>query len=374
MKTYWKHLVASMIVAISLGCIEGFPGYEPINPYTDLAPIALDGQPKDVAYTIVPLGTFNEGDVIRLNVTGAKVKAVLILTRDTETDDSGLLAGGGRPNETFDYRVQIAGAYYVFVYFDPTAGAIQRRATIAAERGPSDYTPPSVQYVQVLFAPDYLYNPGLYDPTSGTPDQQQFLQSISDQVKTGIVNQLREIFDGTPIVILSETDPLPSAPVSKLTYLPDHVPASDQDIIDVAMPPPDPNRPQCNERVVFGERLPRGEMQDTGNRVPDDEAVVYTGSFQGRGAECQTAAINSANNIILTLSQTGAHEIGHLGGLYHVEQIDIMNRSATLAFQRALFFMRSQIQIEKLQSGEITNEVLTSVIQDPLFYFQASFQ
>jgi hypothetical protein len=50
-----------------------------------------------------------------------------------------------------------------------------------------------------------------------------------------------------------------------------------------------------------------------------------------------------------------------------------MNRSATLAFQRELLFARGQIQIEKRIGDILVTEVLTTVVQDPAFYFQADF-
>jgi hypothetical protein len=83
--------------------------------------------------------------------------------------------------------------------------------------------------------------------------------------------------------------------------------------------------------------------------------------------------INSLNNVVLTLSQTAAHEIGHLVGLRHVEQIDIMNRSATLAFQRELVLVRGQVQFDRVANGTLVSEVLTTIIQDPNIYFQSMF-
>ena len=76
---------------------------------------------------------------------------------------------------------------------------------------------------------------------------------------------------------------------------------------------------------------------------------------------------------MLTLSQTAAHEIGHLIGLRHVEQIDIMNRSATLAFQRELEMVRGQVQFDRPANGTVVSEVLTTIIQDPARYMDAVF-
>ena len=113
--------------------------------------------------------------------------------------------------------------------------------------------------------------------------------------------------------------------------------------------------------------------QELGNQKLDDEAVVYVGSFQGRGETCRSAATDSVNNVVLTLAQTAAHEIGHLVGFYHTQLIDIMNRSATLGFQRELNFERGQIEIEVQRNGQIITEALTTVIQEPALYFLTNF-
>jgi len=135
-------------------------------------------------------------------------------------------------------------------------------------------------------------------------------------------------------------------------------------------------------------RLVASRVDVTGNRVLDDEAVVYVGSFQGRGENCRFAVINSVNNVILALARTAAHEIGHLVGLYHVPLTDIMERAPTLSFQRELDFNRGQIVLDRgrpLQTSEVDNVingglevlfepvVLTTIIQDPEFYFRIIF-
>ena len=339
------------------------------NPFRDLPAIERDGREQEVTSEIVPLGRLEVGDVLRVNVSGAAVDAVLILFEDDRSERSGLLAGGGPANEAFAYRAQFAGRYYAYLQIDGSVPQAQRRATIAVRRGSADSRPPQRQVVQVGFADDFLTGPGLFDPDSGDDQELQFLAEITPLVRDEILRQLRQTFAGTPIEIIDQSDPLPDEPVARLVYRPDRVLAEDPDLVDVALPPADPTRPECQTRVVFGEVLPRGTRQDPGNAVLDDEASVYVGSFQGRGANCRTSIVNSLNNVAFVLAQTGAHEIGHLVGLYHVAQLGIMNRSAMLSFRSDLAFARGQVLID-VASGTLT---LTTVVPDPDFYFRAAF-
>lgn len=368
---------ASSFVAFLVGCPVD-SGVTPVNPFVDLPPIARDGGVEELTNTIVQLGLLAAGDVLQIDVSGDGIDAVLVLAEDELTDLAGVMVGGGPANVPFLYRVPNAGRFFVFVLFDPQLDESQRRGTIVVRPGDSTFAPPSRQSVLFVFHPDYLTAPGLFDPQSGTADDLAVLDAISDTVREGIITRLKSIFAGTPVEILTEDDPLPDTRFSTVTFQPDRVLADDPLLTDTALPPPDPSRPECNVRVVFGEVLPRGTRFDPGNQVPDDEAVVYVGSFQGRGVTCQSAALDSVNNIILGLAQTAAHEVGHLVGLFHVALTDIMDRSPTLAFQRELSFQRGQVLIDaatRLADGtsELSSVLLTTVIQDPALYFRANF-
>src|SRR5690349_9898772 len=87
------------------------------DPFRDLFPVPMDGLPHPLAATIAPLGELAEGQVIRLQVTGDDIASVYILLNDPAVEDAGDIVGGGRPNQFFNYRVQIAGMYFVYVQF-----------------------------------------------------------------------------------------------------------------------------------------------------------------------------------------------------------------------------------------------------------------
>lgn len=364
-----------MLLAFS-GCPGANDSNDPYNPFQDLPPIEYSGRPIDLESEIVPLGLLEEGQVLQIRVTGDYVQAVLILAEDDEFEEAGRLAGGGPPDTSFLYRARIPAKYYLYVLFQRGVSEFFREATAAVELGDETYSPPAAQPVRVHFDDDFIR--GLHDPIDGTTDELDFLDSISDEVRRQVIERLESIFAGTPIEILDAEDPVSGEDESTLRFRRDTRLADDEDVLDVFLPDPDDLHPECESpRVVFG-RIVNSEGvsdMDVGNQNHADAAEVFVGSFQGEGATCRTAVINSISTIVLGLSHTAAHEIGHLVGLFHVPLTDIMERSPTLAFQRELSFRRGQVLLDYQlpRSNEIETTVLTTVYQDPDFYFQAAF-
>lgn len=361
------------------GCAPPPAGEGTVNPFRALPDVPFDGLAHALTTTIAPLGSLKGGEVIRVLVEGNAIESVLILTEDEVFAEAGVIVGGGSANEAFDYRVPTEGRYFAFVQLATDAASPPMRGTITLSDGDATFAPPSSQAVVLVFEDGFLTSPGLFDPESGTGEERAFLEEISGEVERGVVARVRTIFEGTPIEIFEADEAPVGAAFSVVTISPTRVVAEGGTFaIDSALPITAGDNAACSERVIFGEVLPRGSSQDPGNRVADDEAVVYVGSFQGRGADCRTAAINSINNIVLGLSQTAAHEIGHLVGLFHVGLVDLMDRSPSRAFQRELMFARGQILSEALTetadgAEAVTTTVLTTIIQDPAKYFASIF-
>lgn len=361
--------LASCIIGITLsGCTFSPTMNE--APFAELRTVSRDGTRQEFRGNAASLGELTAEDALRIRVESRSADSFLLLR--IESADSALYIGGGPSGTDIDFTPTVDGEYLVFL---STLDATDAAARMTISAMPIDAAParPARQVVRVLFAPDFLTAPGLLDPVDGTDDDRAVLEGLAGTVQTEVLEMLRDIFSETPIQIIGADEALPDEPFSTLTFLPDRVIAEDQDVLDAALPALDPTRPQCQVRVIFGEILPRRAAEDVGNRIPDDDAVVYVGSFQGRGRECWTAVINSVNNIVFAIAQTGAHEIGHLIGLVHVEQIDLMNRSATLALLRELDFLRGQVQVERTSNGTTATEVFTSVVQDPRVYFESIF-
>ena len=103
--------VCSLFVFLN-GCALDTGG-EPVNPFTDFAPIALDGEAKELTSEIVLLGPLETGNVLQIEVTGEGIDAVFVLAEDETSDLVGVIAGGGRANDSFQYRAPHTGRFFV---------------------------------------------------------------------------------------------------------------------------------------------------------------------------------------------------------------------------------------------------------------------
>lgn len=331
------------------------------------------------------LGVLSAGDVLRIRVIGRSARIAYIL-RPEANGSKGVIVNGGpvaadeTQDRSFLHRVSVDGELFLFV--DAPVGA-RVRAEVELVDMP-DFQKPAGQTIVLEFDEHFLLD-GVFDPATDEEDDRQFLTSIEPIVRDGVVARIREIFDGTPVEILGPGEESEFRAVfstirflGRCKFLNALDASSPIDVIRVesgiVAPVLGSDCPPngCPPLVVFGEVTSSAGGVDAGNQDPSDEAVVYVGSFRApAGCSDRGFVMDSVNNIINTLSLTGAHEAAHLLGMSHSALEGIMAARPSLAFQRRLLFQRSQlIQFDPISDAF---SVATSVVQDPAQYFAGIF-
>lgn len=363
-------LILALLVVTTAGSCGEQEEREPLNPFTDVKPLKIDGRRQALTSLITPLGLFATDEVIEILVESDQARAAYVLKADqprTEAGviEKGVIIDGGPIGRRFLHRVRDAGELFLFV--DAPTGA---NVTAAIKRSAEAFRRPAGQTIVLVFEEGFLVD-ALSDSDLSDDDDDLFLMEIEPQVRRSILDAVREIYEGIPVTFLAEGDSTPEE-FSKIKISGDRVTV--EELIEI-VGPDGANRldalvvTNCPS-VVFGSVLPLGSSSDAGNRSPTDEAVVYAGSFL-TPSECATSfVLNSVNNIINALSLTAAHEAGHLLGLSHTALAGLMAKEPTLAFQRQLRFQRSQVTID---DGGTDLQTLTLVIQDPRIYFDHIF-
>lgn len=172
-------------------------------------------------------------------------------------------------------------------------------------------------------------------------DARVFLGDAQALVEDLIAERLSNLFAGFGMQVV--TDPADftdaSTPYSTIYFTSQRRRAPDDLLFDT-VPMLAPADPGGVINLYYGFS---GTANDIGNRIPDDDAIVYAGSFGGCNLEVLSTDIASLAN---ALSNAAAHEMGHLLGLQHTfRRWDIMGEQASNTLVVELGFGRSQLVI-----------------------------
>ncbi len=422
--TQTARLILGLLVVTATGSCAEQGEREPVNPFTDVKPLKIDGRRQALTSLITPLGVFDTDEVIESLVESNQARAAYVLKADeprTEAGviEKGVIIDGGPIGEWFFHRVREAGELFLFV--DAPTGANVRAAI---KRSSEDFRKPPGQTIVLVFEERFLVDAL---PDSELSDDDEILPQIESFVAQEIFDRLSEIYEGVPVLFAGAED-ASSGPLSTITIKSDRKTVSELEasidpeallrldalqvvdearcallcttLFDAVTPDqfgrlcdllssellpgltleavtplcPDFCTELCREEcpnVVFGSVLPIGSGLDPGNRDLNDGAVVFVGSFV-TPIRCGGPSFltNSINNVINTLALNVAHEAGHLVGLNHTALAGLMADEPSLAFQRQLRFQRSQVTFD---GGGADLQTLTLVIQDPQIYFDHIF-
>lgn len=171
-----------------------------------------------------------------------------------------------------------------------------------------------------------------------TDDERAFLDLVQPLVEDLVLERLNTIFCRYGVTVVTGSDSARGQPVSTVHFT-NRVGPPSEDRFDTIV---DPRRSgPCTEEecslIYYG--IARA---DFGNHIPDDEAIVFVGSFIN-----EPGFKTSVNDMVNILSHCAAHEIGHLLGLQHAfRRSDIMWGRPNNAFTRDIDFDRAQVSID----------------------------
>ncbi len=187
-----------------------------------------------------------------------------------------------------------------------------------------------------------------------TDDERAFLAEIEPAIRGLICDRLNAVFVSYGMTVFESADEAGPGVFSTVYFTGDLGPPSD-DLFDTteARPATGPDGFAEPLWILYG-----AAGADLGNHVPDDDAIVFVGSFIG-----QRLLEMSINDMVNIFAHSAAHEMGHLLGLYHVfRRSDIMWGRPNVAFSRDIDFGRAQVVFG--------NNLVEFLFQDPDRYLR----
>jgi hypothetical protein len=326
--------------------------------------IPSDGRTYATTDELITLGEHTAGTQLRISVESECVHAFFIL------DSAGDILDGGTPAALIEFGMMDSDRY--FMYLDPgleascsadvTLTVRQAAAPIHSEPqafvldfGGADGVQLSGDeqigsllpmdlgtLVDLTDLPEWLLGDEADSSDDIDPSKAQtFLHEVQPVVEELILERLVALFESYSIQVVADPAELDEATSFSTIYFTSSVGPPYCDPFDTLLIVSE-QESDCaiGDRILYGTA---GRLTDIGNRIRDDDAVVYVGSFGGENLEVLSTDVASLAN---ALAAAAAHEMGHLLGLQHTfHSSDVMWGRPSNAAIREIGFVRCQAVI-----------------------------
>lgn len=308
---------------------------------------------QSISYDLWWLGRRSPGDRITVAIRSLETCNMFLL------DATGAILDAAHSTGGIDYVAVQEGDYYLFLHMGQL---FNMPGVMSLTIRPDQPIPsPRTQVFAVDFAcvepvrlpeSDELtqLSPMDLSAMGETTEEQASLAEMQPVVERLIIERLNAIFGPYGMMVLrAGPDELSTARYSTVHFTNDPGSPSDSPF-DVTLIQQD----GVDVYVEYGVA-----KWDPGNRVPDDDAIVFVGSYLAR-----SGLLVSTNDLVNVLAHSAAHEMGHLVGLMHVfRRSDIMWGEPNVAFTRQLDFGRGQVMFGGWRSEHLY--AIPFVYQDP---------
>lgn len=272
--------------------------------FAGAAGVTLDGSGKadfsariasDGDFDLFDIGEIEIGRRIVIDVTAASSNLDLVLAL-FDADESVYAFNDDRTESNLNPRLDVplrapTRRYFVGVAPFPGTGATGDY-TVSVEVGSSDDAGPQAQTVFLNWSGGQnvtLRNIGTFNINPFSASDVGFGAGQTESIKRGVEAGVAARYAGYALTLLnSDASPPPAA---------------------------------AHSTVYFGGTNPAAfgisEQIDTLNQDPSDSAIIFTPSFRGTRTFAVTPTLQA---MITALSNTSAHEIGHLLGMVHTNE------------------------------------------------------
>ncbi len=336
-----SRLICAILISAPLSCVPiatlpAVPTPAELLPQ----PIPATGRLVQISQSLLSIGHLAPGDEATITILSADSPTAFVL------DTSGNIIDGAQAVSALVFLAHAEDDYYLFLEsrsltsrFDLVSLTVQADQPVP-EREPQVFVLDFNGADAVELSDGKVFSqlsPMDLTAFGATSEDKAFLAELEPVVRSLIRDRLNAIFGRYEMMVFVSGD---EAGVSEFStvYFTNSVGPPSNDLFDTTEAASENGAGESEEPslILYG-----AAGMDLGNRHPNDDAVVFVGSFIG-----QPLLETSVNDLVNILAHSAAHEMGHLLGLQHVfRRGDIMWGRPNVAFSRDIDFGRAQVML-----------------------------